>query len=32
MDSQLWMTAWNEGGTNFRQGDYHDKLMEYFPS
>jgi thiopurine S-methyltransferase len=31
MDSQFWITAWNEGRTNFHQGDYHDKLLEYFP-
>jgi thiopurine S-methyltransferase len=31
MDSQFWITAWNEGRTNFHQGDYHDKLIEYFP-
>jgi hypothetical protein len=29
MDSQFWVTAWNEGGTHFHQGDHHDKLMEY---
>ena len=31
MDSQFWITAWNEGRTNFHQGNYHDKLVEYFP-
>jgi thiopurine S-methyltransferase len=31
MGSQFWITAWNEGRTNFHQGNYHDKLMEYFP-
>jgi thiopurine S-methyltransferase len=31
MDSQFWKTAWNEGRTNFHQGEYNDKLVEYFP-
>jgi thiopurine S-methyltransferase len=31
VDSQFWITAWNEGRTTFHQGDYHDKLIEYFP-
>src|ERR1700722_4605316 len=31
MGSQSWITAWNEGRTNFHQGNYHDKLIEYFP-
>jgi len=31
MDSSFWTTAWNEGRTNFHQGNYHDKLIEYFP-
>ena len=31
MDSQFWITAWNEGRTNFHRGNYHDKLVEYFP-
>jgi thiopurine S-methyltransferase len=31
VDSQFWITAWNEGRTNFHQGNYHDKLVEYFP-
>ena len=30
VDSQFWITAWNEGRTNFHQGNYHDKLIEYF--
>jgi thiopurine S-methyltransferase len=31
MDSQFWTTAWNQGSTNFHQGNTHDKLLEYFP-
>jgi thiopurine S-methyltransferase len=31
VDSQFWIAAWNEGRTTFHQGDYHDKLSEYFP-
>ncbi len=31
MDTQFWITAWNEGRTSFHQKDYHEKLLEYFP-
>jgi thiopurine S-methyltransferase len=31
VNSLFWITAWNEGRTNFHQGNYHDKLIEYFP-
>ena|GEM_PF-4130782 len=30
MNSQFWITAWNERRTNFHQGNYHDKLIGYF--
>lgn len=32
MDAQFWINAWKEGRTNFHQGKYHEKLLEYFPS
>jgi len=31
MDPEFWVTAWNEGRTNFHQETYHEKLVEYFP-
>jgi len=32
MDPQFWINAWNEGRTNFHQQEFHEKLMEYFPT
>ncbi|MDT3778091.1 thiopurine S-methyltransferase [Nitrospira sp. MA-1] len=31
MDSQFWITAWNEGRTAFHGEHYHEKLTKYFP-
>lgn len=32
MDAQFWINAWNEGRTNFHKSEYHEKLLEIFPS
>jgi len=31
MNPQFWITAWEEGRTNFHQASYHEKLTEFFP-
>ena len=31
MDKSFWIQAWKEGRTGFHQGNYNDKLLQYFP-
>lgn len=31
MEKDFWITAWKEGRTNFNQGHYNKKLLQYFP-
>lgn len=31
MEAQFWISAWEEGRTNFHQQTYNVKLLEYFP-
>lgn len=31
MEKEFWIKAWNDGRTAFHQGQFHQKLTEYFP-
>jgi thiopurine S-methyltransferase len=31
MDSEFWISAWNEGRTGFHQESFNEKLIQYFP-
>ena len=30
MEKEFWIKAWQEGRTNFNQGQYNKKLLQYF--
>lgn len=32
MDSKYWVSRWTEGKTGFHQNQFHEKLLQYFPS
>lgn len=32
MDAKFWITAWEEGRTNFHRSQFNEKLLQFFPS